>query len=102
MHWYRSNDVEKRKEIRHTQLRGGHHPQRACCYSRRDDTRATATVNEAPTSREVHSMLSATSDVVPSSHFAVREQKVGEAKVTASKPQNHDSNQAHGLPHWSS
>lgn len=36
MHWYRSNDVEKRKEIRHTQLRGGHHPQTGCCYSRRD------------------------------------------------------------------
>lgn len=65
-------------------------------------TVATATVYEAPTSHKVHSMLSATSDVVPSSHFTVREQKVGEAKVTASKPQNHDSNQARGLPHWSS
>lgn len=77
-------------------------PKQAVATAEGTTHHATATVYEAPTSREVHSMLSATSDVGPSSHFTVREQKVGEAKVTASKPQNHDSNQARGLPRWSS
>lgn len=38
MHQNWSHDTGKRKEIRPTQLRGGHHPKTGCCCGRRDDT----------------------------------------------------------------